>query len=116
MKNLAYYLNLPYKIEITKIPSESGGGYCAIMPEFKDKALFWGDGKTREEALKELEVAFEFTIETMLENGDYIPEPTDDTRIRVNLTIPKSVLAAIDAVTKNRSAWITDLAKKALAI
>ena len=30
--------------------------------------------------------------------------------------MPKSVLIAIDAVTKNRSAWLSNLAKKELAI
>ena len=40
----------------------------------------------------------------------------ENTKVRVNLTMPKSVLVAIDAVTKNRSAWLSNLAKKELAI
>ena len=40
MKNLDYYLNLPYKIELKKIPEKEGGGYGAFMPEFNGVAFF----------------------------------------------------------------------------
>ena len=77
--------------------------------------FFYGDGDTKEEALKELDEAFKFTIESALKDGIKIPEPVDeDAKVRVNLTIPKSVLFAIDAVTNNRSKWISDLARKTL--
>ena len=70
---------------------------------------------TKEEALKELDEAFKFTIKSALKDGIKIPEPVDeDAKVRINLTIPKSVLSAIDAVTNNRSKWISDLARKTL--
>lgn len=66
-------------------------------------------------SLKELDEAFKFTIESALKDGIKIPEPVDeDAKVRINLTIPKSVLSAIDAVTNNRSKWISDLARKTL--
>ena len=58
MKDLQYYLNLPYKIEIKKIPDKEGGGWGAFMPEFDKVALLWGDGDTPDEALKDLRDAF----------------------------------------------------------
>jgi len=43
MKNLDYYLNLPYKIELKKIPQNQGGGWGAFMPELNNIAFFYGD-------------------------------------------------------------------------
>ncbi|MCZ6111667.1 type II toxin-antitoxin system HicB family antitoxin [Campylobacter ureolyticus] len=115
MKNLEYYLNLPYKIELKKIPLDEGGGWAAFMPELNSVSFFYGDGDTKEKSLKELDEAFKFTIESALKDGIKIPEPVDeDAKVRINLTIPKSVLSAIDAVTNNRSKWISDLSRKTL--
>lgn len=116
MKNLDYYLNLPYKIELKKIPEKEGGGYGALMPEFNGVAFFYGDGSTKQEALDDLEIAFKATLERLLKDNIKIPKPLDESeKIRINITIPKNLLNSIDAITKNRSAWISDLAKKALA-
>lgn len=61
--------------------------------------FFYRDGDTKEEALKELDEAFKFTIESALKDGIKILELVDeDAKVRINLTIPKSVLSAIDAV------------------
>ena len=43
-KDIDYYLNLPYKIELNQIPQSEGGGFCARMPEFEGVAFFYGDG------------------------------------------------------------------------
>lgn len=40
MKNLEYYLNLPYKIELKKIPLDEGGGWAAFMPELNSVSFF----------------------------------------------------------------------------
>ena len=86
------------------------------MPELNSIAFFYGDGESKEEALAELEEAFKFTIETALADGINMPEPIDENaKVRINLTT-KGVLNAIDAVTNNRSAWLSELARKALAI
>ena len=56
-------------------------------------------------------------VEGALEKGENIYEPIDENaKVRINLTIPKGVLNAIDAVTNNRSAWFSELAKKVLAV
>lgn len=86
------------------------------MPEFNGVAFFYGDGNTKQEALDDLEIAFKATLERLLKDNIKIPVPLDESeKIRINITIPKNLLNSIDAITKNRSAWISDLAKKALA-
>ena len=34
MKDLQYYLNLPYKIEIKKIPDKEGGGWVLAAKKY----------------------------------------------------------------------------------
>ena len=53
-KNLKYYINLKYKIKITKIPDDEGGGYNACIPLLGSYAL-QGDGETKKEAIENLE-------------------------------------------------------------
>ena len=49
-QSLEYYLALPYAIEISPIPQDDGGGYCARLPQFGVAGII-GDGETIEEAL-----------------------------------------------------------------
>lgn len=77
MKNdLKYYLTLNYSIEITKIPNDEGGGYCACIPLLGRNA-FLSDGETIDEALKNLEIIKEENFSRMLEKGIPIPEPQE---------------------------------------
>ncbi|EEF14084.1 toxin-antitoxin system, antitoxin component, HicB family [Campylobacter rectus RM3267] len=115
-KDLDYYLNLPYKIELKKIPQSEGGGWGAFMPEFNGVAFFYGDGESKNEALDELDAAFRATLEALLESGATIPEPaSEEKRVRVNVNLPKSLLEAIDKVSSNRSKFLTDAANLKLA-
>ncbi|QCD44777.1 type II toxin-antitoxin system HicB family antitoxin [Campylobacter mucosalis] len=116
MKNLDYYLNLPYKIELKKIPESEGGGWGAFMPELNSVAFFYGDGQTKQEALDELEVAFRISIETLLKDKVKIPEPYDENKkVRVNVSLSQGLLNSIDSVSKNRSAFLEKAASMALA-
>ena len=107
MKDLNYYLNLPYTIEVKKIPDDEGGGYAAFMPDFlAAKATFWGDGDTPAQAIDDLKLAFEATLEAMLENGAYIPEPKQEQNIadkakNVTITLKESVINEIDAAASS---------------
>lgn len=121
MKDLQYYLNLPYKIEIKKIPDEEGGGWGAFMPEFDKVALFFwggGDGDTLDEALKDLKEAFECTLETLLQEGLNIPEPSKNKDLAKNpaITLKESLVKEIDEKALelgiSRSALIALAAKK----
>ncbi len=63
-----------------------------------------GDGENEIEALKDLKEAFKGALEVMLEKGDYIKEPIDnEAKIRINITLPKSLVEAIDTISDNRS-------------
>lgn len=45
----------------------------------------------------------------MLEKGDYIKEPIDnEAKIRINITLPKSLVEAIDTISDNRSKFLAD--------
>ncbi len=72
MKNLEYYLQLPYPILLTPLSDDDGGGWMASIP-----LLFgcWADGETQAEALSELEVVKRLWLEVSLEANHSIPEP-----------------------------------------
>jgi len=73
-KNLDYYLKLRYKVEITPIPEEDGGGYDASIPQL-GRMAFRGYGKTVDEALAHLKVVKRDLFERYLKKGVEIPEP-----------------------------------------
>lgn len=73
-KDLNYYLGLPYKIEVTPIPEEEGGGYAARLPRFGRLGIV-GDGDNIEEAIEDLKVNKELRFKQYLDEGLAIPEP-----------------------------------------
>ena len=73
-KNINYYLELPYKMEILPIPEDEGGGFMATLPEL-GREVFIGDGDTVQEALESLESIKKIMFEEYLRNGVNIPEP-----------------------------------------
>ncbi|EIE4559073.1 type II toxin-antitoxin system HicB family antitoxin [Campylobacter lari] len=112
MKTLEYYLNLPYEIIIKKLSDEDGGGYFA---RYKDFPYIMGDGDTQIQALEDAKEAFKSAISLMLEKGDYIKEPlNEESKVRINITLPKSLVEAIDQVSNNRSKFLADVAFRAL--
>jgi predicted RNase H-like HicB family nuclease len=71
VKDLDYYLNLPYQIILTKGDAE-GDGWLAEIPSY------WGcisAGSTQEEALQMIEEARVLWISYRYEQGHPIPEP-----------------------------------------
>jgi len=83
-KNLGYYLQLEYPTTIRKMPD---GLYCAEIPLLKGCAAY---GETADEALYELEGVKETVLETLLEKGKPILEPT------VHLEIPVDVFEQLE--------------------
>ena len=73
-KDLEYYMNLPYKIEIEPIPEDEGGGYVARLPEVGRFTLA-GDGDTPAEAMRSLNKIKKVMFKEWLEQGISIPEP-----------------------------------------
>jgi len=75
-KDLKYYLNLPYKIEIEPIPEEDGRGFVACLPELGRYAVV-GDGDTAKEAIQSMNKIKEILLKEWLEDGVLIPEPKE---------------------------------------
>ncbi len=76
-KDLKYYLNLDYPIEIRKIKENEGGGYSASIP-LLGKYAFVGDGETVEEAIENLSIVKETLFRKYLKEGIPIPEPQEE--------------------------------------
>lgn len=91
---------------------DEGGGYFAYYKDFKG---VMGDGESEAEAISDVKEAFKFCIQTDLKEGVVIPEPQGEEKlVRVNVSLPKSLLDAIDRVSSNRSAFLTKAANMAL--
>lgn len=120
-KDLNYYLNLPYKMEIEPISEDEGGGYFARLPQFG--LSITGDGDTIEEALEMLEKFKKRSFKRYLEENRIIPEPKDEKQLddysgRILLRTPKALhqMIAINA-TKNevsQNQYINFLLNKSL--
>ena len=115
-KDLNYYLSLPYTITVKRL--DDGDYFAQYADAGRTKKCFDGGlGKGRGESDKRSKRSFCVLRRRGARKGRNIYEQVvENTKVRVNLTMPKSVLVAIDAVTKNRSAWLSNLAKKELAI
>ncbi|MBI3585511.1 MAG: type II toxin-antitoxin system HicB family antitoxin [Ignavibacteriales bacterium] len=65
-------MKLSYKIELTPLTTEEGGGYLATIPLLKGCQ---SDGSTPDEAINNLREAQEAWLASALEHGDPIPLP-----------------------------------------
>ena len=88
MKNLEYYLGLPYRLEI--IPDPDEGGYVVRYPDLPGCISI---GNTMKEVLDNAEEAKKEWIIAALESGFEIAEPKslDDFSGQFKLRIPKSL-------------------------
>lgn len=88
MKDLDYYMNIPFRIEIT--PDTDEGGYAASFPELPG-CLTCGD--TIESAVRNAEDAKKEWLSAALESGIPIPEPVpaDDYSGQFKLRLPKTL-------------------------
>lgn len=74
MKNLDYYMNLPYTTEVIELSTEDGGGVVLCHPELgRLSANAWGE--TYEEARAMLTEIKKGIFERCLSEGLPIPEP-----------------------------------------
>jgi antitoxin HicB len=91
-KDLAYYVSLKYRLEVTPIPDEDGGGYYAHYPEL-GPSVGHGDGDTIEKAIKEANISKKLHFEVCLDYGDPINEPESlkEYSGNLNLRVPKSL-------------------------
>ncbi len=74
IKDLQYYMSLPYKIEIIPLPEILGGGFHADLPELGRYAIVgWGDSIM--EAIEDMEIIKEVMLYEYLKSDVNIPEP-----------------------------------------
>ena len=88
MKQIDYYMNLPYKMEI--VPDTEEGGFVALFPDLPGCIT---SGDTIEEVALNLMDAKRAWLEAELEAERSIPEPKDinDYSGQFKLRIPKSL-------------------------
>lgn len=85
-KDLEYYTKLPYRVVL--YPAEEGG----YVVEIPDLAGCLSQGETVEEAMEMIRDAKKCWIETCMELGRPIPEPTSEEYSgKLNIRIPKSL-------------------------
>ena len=89
-KNLEYYLNLPYPVQLTQQREDDDAYWLA---EILDLPGCVSDGVTPDEAIENLEDAKQLWIETQLEDGLEVPEPTqaDDYSGKFLVRMPKTL-------------------------
>ncbi|MCM3046644.1 type II toxin-antitoxin system HicB family antitoxin [Bacillus altitudinis] len=92
LKSLEYYMSLNYKVEVSAISEEDGGGWLATHPELEG---CMSDGETREEAIQNLDDARREWIDFCLRKDLAIPEPKQEEEIeysgKFTLRVPKSI-------------------------
>lgn len=89
-KDLAYYMALPYTIQIRPMNDESGHYFFATVAELDGCQ---SDGDTFAEAYESVREAMEGYLSVKLEYGDPIPEPPGENEYsgKFNIRVPKSL-------------------------
>ena len=75
MKTIAYYMNLPYRLEL--VPDTEEGGFVASYPELRGCLT---SGETAEAALKNAQDCKREWLAAALEDGYEIPEHAPDVK------------------------------------
>lgn len=87
MKDIEYYMSLPYRMEI--VPDAEEGGYTMWVPQLAGCATC---GETVSEAMELIEDAKRSWFEACIEEGIEIPEPIEEKYSgQFKLRIPKSL-------------------------
>ncbi len=73
-KDLNHYMKLPYRMEISVIPKEKGGGFEAAIPDL-GRYAFVGQGDSIEDAIQDLEETKKENFKNLLQKNVDIPEP-----------------------------------------
>ena len=87
MKDLDYYMSLPYEIKVRELSDDDGGGILMSIPLLGESAVR-GHGDTYPEARAKLECVKRDFLEKWLNKGLDIPEPEtesylDNTKIYI---------------------------------
>lgn len=112
MKNLQYYLELPYT---TIIRRDEEGDYIARIDEIPGCAAH---GKNPEQALEALEEAKQLWITDCLESGDPVPEPATEEALPSGKwvqRVPRSLHKKLVTLAKRESVSLNQLVASILA-
>ena len=100
-KDINYYMQLPYTVQLEKWDDGRGPYFVARIPELPGLLM---DGQTPEEALKELEDIKGEWFESCLDRGVRIPEPrepgTQDYSGELRLRMPTSLHRSLAQTAK----------------
>lgn len=109
VKDLKYYLQLPWQFEFTKHPN---GEFSARV---RGLSCYSG-GKTLEEASKEIQIALEFYLESCLEDNMPIIEPEDILKAngRLNVRTSKAMHLKLIEISKEEDVSVSHLINDAL--
>ena len=116
-KDATYYLSLPYRFEVTPIPSAEGSGYTACIPLLGRWSAV-GDGETAAEAIANLQAHLPGLIEDWLRHGVVIPEPVgalEPLSGTLSLRLPKTLHAEIAQVAAEEGVSINQFILAATA-
>lgn len=118
-KDLAYYLSLPYAVEILPIPAEEGGGYTACIPRLGRYSAV-GDGEIPESAYADLRAALPSLFADWLAQGMTIPEPGEEPSVatysgKLALRVPKSLHTQVAARARREGVSINQFITTTLA-
>lgn len=116
-KDIQYYMNLGYTIEIATIPEDEGGGYAASIPQL-GKFAFVGDGETRAEALENLDAAKRDLFESYLQRGIPIPEPEQEEKYsgRFVVRVPITLHAELSKQAENNGCSLNQYVTTLLSV
>jgi|GEM_PF-2250705 len=109
IKDLNYYLNLPWAYEFTKALE---GGYYARV-----KGIFCHSyGETMEEATKNIQEALECYIESCLEDNDTVPEPQyfEKCTGRISIRTSKSIHCKLEKIAEEEDVSVSHLINNAI--
>lgn len=79
MKELSYYMNQKYPLEVKTMPD---GVYCAEIKPIPGLCAY---GESVQEAVEQLEIVKKTAFELMLEQGKEIPMPTIHLEIPIDM-------------------------------
>ena len=120
-KNVAYYLSLPYAIEVQPVSQQDGGGFTACIPLLGRWSAI-GDGDTELEAITDLHTALPSLIEEWIKREVEIPEPLtegEDTAKEYNgkipLRIPKTLHSDAVLIAKREGVSLNQFVMAAIA-
>ena len=116
-KDAAYYLSLPYRLEVSYIPAAEGGGFTACIPLLGRWSAV-GDGETAAEAIADLQAHLPGLLQEWLDNGVSIPEPPGASETlsgTLSLRLPKTLHAEIAQVAAEEGVSINQFILAAAA-